>query len=204
MKETINPDTTSVYKYFDAGGALIYVGITNQGPARQKAHVRAAVWWSLAVRSEIEHFGTRAAAAKRESELIREHRPKFNVAGNPDRPPRARCTKKQMLFEELVKQKMQEQERSEAQSERARQRYYEWKAKKDELDRQVFLEAQRRRQQAKEEARAKVDEKFEGWGQIADFYRNFFARHSTKIPSTGSDSENNRTGQGELDGDRHG
>jgi hypothetical protein len=73
---------TSVYRYYDSLGCLIYVGITRQGIGRNFQHNMKAEWWPYVVRQEVEHHPTRLAAARREKELIHEFRPPFNKAHN--------------------------------------------------------------------------------------------------------------------------
>jgi hypothetical protein len=36
---------TSVYRYFDLEGRIIYVGVTSRGPQRQAQHAVTADWW---------------------------------------------------------------------------------------------------------------------------------------------------------------
>lgn len=75
---------TSVYRFYDALGVLIYVGITARGVNRQLEHNLAAEWWPYVTRQEVEHFASRPDASRREAELIRYHRPPFNKQLNPD------------------------------------------------------------------------------------------------------------------------
>ena len=73
---------TSVYKYYDAHGLILYVGITSRGTTRNGEHNRDKEWWPFVVRQEVEHHPTRAAALDRERSLIRRYRPPFNVVHN--------------------------------------------------------------------------------------------------------------------------
>lgn len=75
---------TAVYRYFDSRGVLIYVGITNQGTARNFQHVAHAEWWPFVAEQKVEHFPSRAAAEAKEKALIREFRPPFNRQHNLD------------------------------------------------------------------------------------------------------------------------
>jgi len=80
---------TSLYRYFDRVGLLIYVGITKRGHQRNTEHNMRAEWWPYAARQEVEHLPTRTAALRREAELIRQFRPPFNKQHN-DRSDTAR------------------------------------------------------------------------------------------------------------------
>lgn len=73
---------TSVYKYFDEFGVLIYVGITSRGATRQREHNKDKGWWEFVAMQQIEHHPSRGAALHREEELIRTHIPPFNVQHN--------------------------------------------------------------------------------------------------------------------------
>jgi predicted GIY-YIG superfamily endonuclease len=75
---------TSVYTYRDTNNLIIYIGITNQGPGRQEQHNKSSAWWQYVASQQVEHYDTRAEAAARERELIRLHRPPFNVVYNVD------------------------------------------------------------------------------------------------------------------------
>lgn len=77
-------EPTSVYRYYDQIGVLIYVGITRQGMGRNVQHNGKAEWWPFVARQEVDHLPSRAAALIREKELIRGHRPPFNKQHNPD------------------------------------------------------------------------------------------------------------------------
>ena len=74
---------TSVYRYYDSIGVLIYVGITKQGMGRNAQHNGKAEWWPFVARQEVDHYPTRPAALAREKQLIQHHRPPFNKQHNP-------------------------------------------------------------------------------------------------------------------------
>lgn len=81
----IEPGTpTSVYRYFDEFGCLIYVGITNQGIGRNRQHNKSADWWPYVANQSVEHYDSRAEALAVEAESIVKFKPPFNRALNPD------------------------------------------------------------------------------------------------------------------------
>lgn len=69
----------TVYIARDSEGAVLYVGITGRNIRRLHAHSKAAQWWPLASSVELEHQPSRAKAAARERQLIRDLGPRFNV-----------------------------------------------------------------------------------------------------------------------------
>lgn len=77
-------DPTSVYRYYDRAGLLLYVGITARATKRQREHNGDKEWWQFVTTQEVEHYPTRIQAAGREKSLIREFRPPFNRQHNPD------------------------------------------------------------------------------------------------------------------------
>lgn len=79
------PDSTptSVYRYYDDKGTLIYVGITGRGVSRNTEHNKDKNWWRWVSRQKVEHFETREEAHAREVEIIQQCRPPFNTHHNP-------------------------------------------------------------------------------------------------------------------------
>lgn len=76
------PDVpTSVYRFFDKDGTLLYVGITSSGMERFYTHSRLAPWWLMATTVQLEHHASREAALERESYLIKVEKPVWNQAG---------------------------------------------------------------------------------------------------------------------------
>lgn len=73
---------TSVYRYYDRAGVLIYVGITKQGTGRNAQHNAHAEWWPFVASQEVEHHATRSLAMERERDLIRRFSPPFNKQHN--------------------------------------------------------------------------------------------------------------------------
>lgn len=77
-------EPTSVYRYYDAGNLLLYVGITSRGARRNSEHNDSKQWWKYVARQEVDHYPDRRTALIRERDLIRRHRPPFNTQHNID------------------------------------------------------------------------------------------------------------------------
>lgn len=79
------PETpTSLYRYYDSFGVLLYVGITSRGASRNHEHNASKDWWQYVSRQDVEHFPTREAALTAERQEIIAKRPPFNRQHNPD------------------------------------------------------------------------------------------------------------------------
>jgi transcriptional regulator with XRE-family HTH domain/predicted GIY-YIG superfamily endonuclease len=72
---------TALYRFFDADGTLLYVGITNDTGARWKQHSKNAEWWPQVAANTVEWHPTRMEAADAESCAIKEERPIHNLNG---------------------------------------------------------------------------------------------------------------------------
>src|SRR6267154_2018176 len=85
MAHTTTSDTpTSVYRYYDRLGVLIYVGLTRTRTERNQQHNGDKDWWPLVASQAIDHFQTREEAIGGESALIAKFRPPFNTQQNPE------------------------------------------------------------------------------------------------------------------------
>ncbi|BAL87347.1 putative regulatory protein [Actinoplanes missouriensis 431] len=73
---------TAVYRLFSTEGGLLYVGM-GDGFTRIKAHLRKKPWRAEIdpTRTQVEWFGTRAEAARQETQAIRTEAPRYNIAG---------------------------------------------------------------------------------------------------------------------------
>lgn len=67
----------ALYRYYDARGRLLYVGISYHVIIRASQH-RDAPWYSEYVTSRVQHFPTRAEAAAAEINAIQRERPIHN------------------------------------------------------------------------------------------------------------------------------
>lgn len=68
-----------LYRYFDAGGRLLYVGICDSLPRRHEQHRRNAPWFSRVARMDAEWHEDRGAALAAEKEAIRNEGPVHNI-----------------------------------------------------------------------------------------------------------------------------
>ena len=71
--------STALYRYFDADGVLLYIGITNNVDLRDKQHSANSDWHHLSTDRDVEWHDTRAEASKAERQYIREEGPLFNT-----------------------------------------------------------------------------------------------------------------------------
>ena len=78
---TERPRNIQVYLCYDGTGALIYIGRTDQWARRKAQHKRLSKWWWRVVRIEFRYFETYGDSLVAEAVLIRDERPRFNVAG---------------------------------------------------------------------------------------------------------------------------
>lgn len=83
-------ERTALYRLFDAGGELLYVGIGVDPKTRWNAHSRDKAWWQQVVRKSVEWHPTRADAMAAETKSIRAEEPRFNVVGTPEHGDRIR------------------------------------------------------------------------------------------------------------------
>lgn len=85
---------TSLYRFFNASGELLYVGITSRDVTRWESHAKTKEWWPAVAATTVEHYDSRSLAEAAEAEAIRTERPRHNVvhSGTPAsrRPPRRR------------------------------------------------------------------------------------------------------------------
>lgn len=68
-----------VYRAFDAVGVLLYVGRTNNLPARLRAHRRERPWWAEVARWSVDVLPNDAEAATAERLAIQGEAPRYNV-----------------------------------------------------------------------------------------------------------------------------
>ncbi|MEU6990343.1 GntR family transcriptional regulator [Streptomyces sp. NPDC046465] len=80
-------ERTALYRYFDADGVLLYVGISNNPDFRSRAHLyerRPDSWPKRAVRRVDEWLPTRPLALRAEEEAVKTEKPLYNRKHNYD------------------------------------------------------------------------------------------------------------------------
>lgn len=60
----------AVYRCWDAGGQLLYIGMTNSWRQRAYHHRRDTPWWSAVTRVTFAHYPNRAMAIEQERTAI--------------------------------------------------------------------------------------------------------------------------------------
>lgn len=90
MSDTTTPGDYALYRYFDSADRLLYVGISGELAARDKAHIAHSRWMRLAARSAIERHPTLEAVGAAEEQVIKAEHPLFNVQFNDTPEARAR------------------------------------------------------------------------------------------------------------------
>jgi predicted GIY-YIG superfamily endonuclease len=83
-----------LYRFFDAGEQLLYIGITANPPQRFKAHQTEKGWWDAVSGIRIETFESRAQLVEAERVAIQAERPLYNIVHNSKKasksgPPRS-------------------------------------------------------------------------------------------------------------------
>lgn len=71
----------SLYRFYDKGGQLLYVGITARIGARFSAHSKSKTWWTDVATSKIEHFPDIESAQQAEDSAIKTEKPAWNSVG---------------------------------------------------------------------------------------------------------------------------
>lgn len=69
----------TVYRLFDAGGVLLYVGVSLNPFARFAAHRSERSWFFDVASVTFEHFDSRVEALEAEARAIRDEGPKYNL-----------------------------------------------------------------------------------------------------------------------------
>lgn len=78
-----HPGRTALYRLYDSGGALLYVGIAHNPDQRWATHSLSKAWWTAVDKRLVEWHDTRASAERAEIAAIRTEKPLHNVTGTP-------------------------------------------------------------------------------------------------------------------------
>ena len=71
--------THTLYRFYDAAGRLLYVGITANPITRFKQHRREKPWWLDVAEIKMQQFASRPDLENAERQAIRDERPLWNV-----------------------------------------------------------------------------------------------------------------------------
>jgi predicted GIY-YIG superfamily endonuclease len=80
---TTASERTALYRFLDAKGTLLYVGITKNFGQRWVNHAKSKPWWPEAQRHTAEWFDTRPEAEAAEKQAIVSEAPKYNIVHKP-------------------------------------------------------------------------------------------------------------------------
>jgi hypothetical protein len=72
----------ALYRFFGAGGVLLYVGLTVQLPIRLRDHHRGRAWWSEVERMTVQRYPGRPEVIAAERLAIINEKPKYNIQHN--------------------------------------------------------------------------------------------------------------------------
>jgi predicted GIY-YIG superfamily endonuclease len=78
---------TTLYRLFDQGGELLYVGISGRWVRRLASHAARQGWWDDVASVTRQPFPSRSEALEAEATAIRQERPRYNVQGKPRPAP---------------------------------------------------------------------------------------------------------------------
>lgn len=83
MTSKLVPQT--LYRFFDKGDELLYIGLTADVGRRVAQHRDGRPWWVEVVRITLEQFPDRRSVIEAERNAIKTERPKYNVTHNGGR-----------------------------------------------------------------------------------------------------------------------
>lgn len=94
----------ALYRFFDATGVLLYIGITSDIPARLKQHGSDKPWWLDVARIAIDPFPDRQSVLAAEKRAIQTEAPLWNVQHQPrERHPVAPSSQLRAYCEECYR-----------------------------------------------------------------------------------------------------
>jgi hypothetical protein len=72
---------TALYRLFDADGALLYVGVSDNPRGRWNAHATEKPWWHEVADRKVIWLETRDEALAKETRAICDEHPRYNILG---------------------------------------------------------------------------------------------------------------------------
>jgi excinuclease UvrABC nuclease subunit len=75
----------TLYRFYDAEGSLLYVGITKFFEPRLKQHYKNAEWFFDTASVKLEHYQTRQEVERAETQAIQQESPRYNLAKSLDK-----------------------------------------------------------------------------------------------------------------------
>lgn len=72
----------ALYRFYDATGVLLYVGITADPGARWRKHAHEKPWWQEVVKVTLEQLPDRGSVVRAEEAAIKTEHPRYNVVHN--------------------------------------------------------------------------------------------------------------------------
>lgn len=76
--DKVKPSECAVYRFYDRGGALLYVGIAWNPGRRWERHKRESPWFRNARRVRVDVYATEREALTVERLAIRDEKPLYN------------------------------------------------------------------------------------------------------------------------------
>lgn len=74
---------TCVYRFFNAAGELLYVGVASNLASRKSSHRSASKWFGEVATTTEQWFDNRSEALAAEVAAIKKERPRHNVTSKP-------------------------------------------------------------------------------------------------------------------------
>jgi hypothetical protein len=88
-------DPTALYRLYDVGGVLLYVGITVSPAIRMGEHATTQQWWPEVARRTMVWYPDRENASEAEETAIWEEKPRYNIMLSSTRAS-ARLSRRQL------------------------------------------------------------------------------------------------------------
>lgn len=77
----------ALYRFFNATGELLYIGISNDPKVRWSAHAGDKRWWPEVAEKAVDWFPSREVAEQAEIAAIAKESPRYNVTHSLTRKP---------------------------------------------------------------------------------------------------------------------